>query len=103
VISKQGLLQRLHITSAWKVFIGKESNRLDEVEVLGLDEDTYSTYEIPWDDIREKLKYFSASELSFETRISIRGVKRLRNGKARPHPINEALIRDAIKIILKNY
>ena len=91
-----GLLQRLHVEAISKIFIGKESNKLDEVEVLGLDEEAYTVYNQDWSNIVEELKRFTAAELANKTGISIRGIKRLRSGKVKPHPRNEALIREAI-------
>lgn len=91
-----GQLQRLRVEAVRKVFIGKESNRLDEAEILGLDQSTYTVYEKEWYEIRGELKRFSAAELARETGISIRGIKRLRNGKVKPHPKNEAAIRAAV-------
>jgi hypothetical protein len=40
-----GVLKRKHVTVSDVTYIGKESNNLDESEVLGVDSDSYETYE----------------------------------------------------------
>ena len=45
----EGKLERKHVKITGILHIGKESNNLDEVEQLGLDSDSYSTYEKPED------------------------------------------------------
>jgi hypothetical protein len=40
-----GVLKRKHVNVARVVHVGKESNNLDETEVLGVDSDNYEIYE----------------------------------------------------------
>ena len=40
-----GVLDRKYVTVSRVMHIGKESNHLDESEVLGVDADSYETYE----------------------------------------------------------
>lgn len=92
-----GLLQRRHITIEWPPrFIGKESNKLEEVEEGRAPDagDVYTEYPDPrregyaWDDALDKLRAMTKSELrelEKRTGISFTTLKAWRRGRP-PHP-----------------
>jgi DNA polymerase III epsilon subunit-like protein len=96
-----GLLQRRHIEIDRLVYIGKESNRLEEVEAgTVLDEDeVYTEYVDPSRDewatkILPVLQRMKLTELiKLVPQMSRRALVELRAGRSRPHPKNAELIR----------
>ena len=92
-----GLLQRRHILVGSVTAIGKESNRLEEVDA-GLIHDpneTYTVYRDPrrdeWETkIRPALKKIALATLREETGMSVRALIDLREGRSRPHGKNRA-------------
>ncbi|MEO9307469.1 MAG: DNA polymerase [Nitrososphaera sp.] len=64
---KTGVLKRKHVTVSNVVHIGKESNNLDESEVLGVDSDSYEVYE-KIEDLDEKFKKISEKVLKLNPR-----------------------------------
>ncbi len=98
-----GLLQRRPVTAQWVTHVGKESNKLEEVEA-GLvhdPEEVYTEYinarrDPAWAIIAQVLKDMPRSRLMHETGLSRRALTALRNGHALPHPkTREALARSA--------
>jgi hypothetical protein len=99
-----GLLRRRHIQVDRLVYIGKESNRLEEVEagtVVGEDE-VYTEYIDPKRDewaakILPALQGMKLAELTkLLPQMSRRALMDLRAGRSRPHPKNRAIIRRII-------
>lgn len=98
-----GLLYRRHIRIGEIVPIGKESNRLEEVDagLVHSAEDAYTVYPDPkrdhWErQIRPKLKAIPLSVLMKETGLSRRMLIKARNGQVRPHARNQLLIANAV-------
>ncbi len=87
-----GLLHRRHVTIEWPPrFIGKESNRLEEVEVGSVADagDVYTEYPDPRRDewatkVLPFLRRVSAQEIIESTGISRRTVQRIRNEQSKP-------------------
>jgi hypothetical protein len=87
-----GLLHFRPVTAQWVTHIGKESNKLEEVEA-GLvhdPEEVYTEYVDVWHDpawamITQVLKIMPRSRLMQETGLSRRALTALRNGHALPH------------------
>jgi hypothetical protein len=99
-----GLLSRRHIRIAEIVPIGKEANRLEEVDagVVHSADSVYTVYHDPsrdrWTrDILPKLQKIPLSVLIRETGLSRRMLIKARKGHARPHPRNQELITDALR------
>jgi hypothetical protein len=98
-----GLLQRRHVTIESTTPIGKESNKLEEVEegaIAGAG-DVYTEYPDPRRDewtrtILPELRRISLSELEAESDLDRRTLQRIRAGQ-RPHPRN-AIILTAIAL-----
>jgi hypothetical protein len=90
-----GLLHRRHIRIEKLKFIGKESNKLEEVE-LGVTHDAQNVYTEYPDPTRDEwttgivpiLKTIPLKQLHEETGISTRELKYIRAGYHRPHPRN---------------
>jgi hypothetical protein len=100
-----GLLDRRPVHVLWLEYIGKESNRLEDVAhgmVHNLDE-VLETYVDPKADpwtavILPVLKTIPLAELARGTGLSERTVRALRNGRARPSPAaRDALVRIAVE------
>jgi hypothetical protein len=98
-----GLLRRRPVTAQWVMHVGKESNRLEEVEA-GLvhdPEEVYTEYvdarhDPAWATVTRVLKDMPRSRLMQETGLSRRALTALRNGHALPHAkTREALARAA--------
>jgi hypothetical protein len=87
-----GLLRRRPVTAQWVTYVGKESNKLEEVEA-GLvhdPEEVYTEYvddrhDPAWETIVQVLKDMPRSRLVRETGLSRRALTVLRNGHALPH------------------
>jgi hypothetical protein len=87
-----GLLQRRHVRIEWPPrFIGKESNKLEEIEEGSVQDagDAYTEYPDPRQDewvmkILPFLRQVSAKELIEATGISRRTVQRIRNEQTEP-------------------
>jgi hypothetical protein len=96
-----GLLRRRPVTKLSLMHVGKESNRLEEVEA-GLVHDpgeVYTEYvdarhDTDWEKVVKVLKQMPRSRLMQETGLSRRALTALRNGHALPHAKSrEALLR----------
>ena len=98
-----GLLQRRHVTIQWPPrFVGKESNKLEEVQEGGVADagDVYTEYPDPRRDewiteILPQLKALPIRELMRRSRLSRRAVQMIRAGR-RPNPKNLTKLRAAI-------
>ena len=98
-----GLLRRRNITIERIVYIGKESNRLEEVE-SGMVQDgasVYTEYPDPRRDewhttVLEKLKKMKLSNLVAKSGMSRRAILDLRAGRSRPHRKNEKLLKTIV-------
>ncbi len=94
-----GLLQRRHVTIEWPPrFIGKESNKLEEVEEGSVADagDVYTEYPDPRRDewattILPKLKVTSIRELMEKSGLSERALQMIRAGR-RPSPRNRLVL-----------
>jgi hypothetical protein len=94
-----GLLQRRHVTIEWPPrFIGKESNKLEEVAEGSLPDadDVYTEYLDPRRDERAtrilpKLKAITLRELTEKSGLSERALQMIRAGR-RPNKRNRALL-----------
>jgi hypothetical protein len=92
-----GLLQRRHIRVAALKYIGKESNRLEDVESgLHAVESVYTEYPDPrhdeWHVICEALRHVSLDEFERLTRKSRRMLIDARKGRRRPQGRNRRLL-----------
>ncbi len=77
----QESLKRKHLSVANVVTIGKESNQIDESEILGLDEQSYLTYENqiePIKDILQKLTLKAAKARGIGTNLYYRMKKKIK-------------------------
>ena len=98
-----GLLYRRHVRVGEITPIGKESNRLEEVDA-GLIHSAESVYTVypnhtrdSWErDTRPKLKAIPLSFLIQETGLSRRMLIKARNGRARPHARNQLVLRQLV-------
>lgn len=98
-----GLLYRRHVRIDEIICVGKESNRLEEVDagLIHSAESVYTVYLDPKRDYRErqirpKLKAIPLSFLMKETGLSRRMLIKARNGQVRPHVRNQLLIANAV-------
>jgi hypothetical protein len=92
----EGLLQRRHVYIDQIVYIGKESNRLEEVNagLIHSEQNVYTEYTDPRRDewrvkILPALKKAPLASLITITGISKRALMDLRAGRSRPHPKNK--------------
>jgi hypothetical protein len=99
-----GLLQRRHAAIDRVIYIGKESNRLEEVE-SGMVHDADSAY-IEYPDPRRDewkakilpaLKKMPLTELVEKTGMSRRALIDVRAGRSRPHPRNQNLLKQCLR------
>jgi hypothetical protein len=106
-----GLLQRRHVTIEWPPrFIGKETNKLEQVEEGGVPDasDVYTEYSdarrAEWGTlILPALRRVPIGVITAATGMSRRAVQRVRNGATRPYRrYGEALVSFARKIISEN-
>ena len=102
----KGLLYRRHVRIGEIVAIGKESNKMEEVDagMIHSAESVYVTYpdrtRDSWTrDVVPNLKAISLSVLISETGLCRRMLIKARNGHVRPHPRNQMLIANAVKDI----
>ncbi len=102
-----GLLGRRHVAIDGFEYIGKESNRLEEVEEQSLADPTaaYTIFSDPRRDdwatkVLPELKYVRLSDLEAETGLNRRTLQRVRAGQ-RPHAKNRAILAKAIEVILR--
>jgi hypothetical protein len=100
----KGLLYRRHVRIGEIVPIGKESNKLEEVDagLIHSAESVYVTYPNPtrdfWTrDVVPKLQAIPLSVLMRETGLSRRMLIKARKGQVRPHVRNQLLIADLIR------
>jgi len=99
-----GLLTRRHVRIAEIVPIGKESNRLEDVDA-GLIHSADSVYTVYADPSRDrwtreivpKLQRIPLSVLIRETGLSRRMLIKARRGQARPHSRNQRILIEALK------
>ena len=99
-----GLLQRRHVTIEWPPrFIGKESNKLEEVEEGSVPDagDVYTEYPDPRRDewatkLLPKLKVTSIRELMEKSGLSERALQMIRAGR-RPSPRNRLVLARVVK------
>jgi hypothetical protein len=87
----RGLLQRRHVRPGVITYIGKEANRIEEVEaglVHHIDEvrTTYGVRDTWSRDVVPALKTVTAERLAKAARCSVRTVKNWRNGHTEPSP-----------------
>jgi hypothetical protein len=93
-----GLLQRRPVHAAIPVYIGKESNNLDDRQagLLHNLDDALATFSDArhdvWTNLALPVLHFPAVEIAARTGLHRRTVERQLSGKARPHPRNEALL-----------
>ncbi len=96
-----GLLQRRPVRVTDVVYLGKESNRLDDVEhglIHHVDEVRQTYHDGRFDrwtrDLVPLLRHLTASRLATAVRVSSRTIKGLRNGRQRPSPsVRRAVLR----------
>lgn len=96
-----GLLQRRIVQETYLAHVGKEANKLEEVEA-GLEQDPeviYTEYRrdrmFDWDvEILPVLKRLPAHYLASTTGSSVRTIKAIRNGHQRPRERFEAVLRN---------
>ena len=100
-----GLLGRRHIVIGGFVFIGKESNKLEEVEEGGIpsESDVYTTFSDPqrqgWEAVvLPKLRAMPMAELIRRTGLSRRALQMIRAGR-KPNPRNEARLRATLESV----
>ena len=98
-----GLLYRRYVRIGEIISIGKESNKLEEVDaaLIHSADNVYTVYpdqkRDSWERvIRPKLKAIPLSLLMKETGLSRRMLIKARNGQARPHARNQKLIFHAL-------
>lgn len=91
-----GLLQRRQVKVGYVVHVGKEANKLEQVEagIVSVEDEVYNVYSDPWDDVRFALERMPTQELSGQSGLSRKGLYKLRYGMSRPHPMNHASLRD---------
>ena len=80
----KGELQRLHIVSGSIKHIGKESNQLEIVQVLGTADEVQAVYRPGWENLREKLTRYSPKLLVKYSGLSPKGIYKLLRGKTEP-------------------
>lgn len=97
-----GLLSRRVVRDASPIYVGKESNLIEEVEAglwhqIGDVLAEYGQAGDPWADfVARVLQEIPAGKLAGATGMSTRQIQRVRNGHMRPHPVNgAALLREA--------
>jgi hypothetical protein len=107
----RGVLRRRSVSPTIEVYIGKETNRLEESEMglihkLGHVLDVYADLRRgPWEQlVRPVLQDIPARWLEEQTGLSRRTIQRLRNGYSRPRaknekPLSEAAARFARRIL----
>jgi hypothetical protein len=95
-----GLLFRRRVAIGSPRFIGKESNKLEEIEEHRLPDaaDVYTEYPDPRRDewvtiVVPELREMRLSYLEAQTGLDRRTLQRIRRGESRPHPSNEQVLR----------
>jgi hypothetical protein len=104
-----GLLQRRHVQVDRIVYIGKESNRLEDVEAgtIHSAEEAYTEYCDPRRDewqtkILPELRKLPLSFLTAESGLSRRMLIEVRAGRCRPHPKNQELLSSILRGLCEN-
>lgn len=106
VCTKQsfGLLQRRHVRIDLIKYIGKESNRLEDVEsgLIHSEQNIYTEYHDPQRDewqtrIVPQLRKIKLAILEKESGFSRRMLIKARLGQVRPHPRNQQLLRSILR------
>jgi hypothetical protein len=95
----RGLLRRRSVTSTIEIYIGKETNKLEETDV-GLIHNLSKVLEVyadlkrgPWERlVRPVMKAIPARWLEERTGLSRRTIQRLRNGDSRPRKEHERVL-----------
>lgn len=105
----RGLLRRRHVRPLWIQMIGKEANRLEEVQagqVQDLDDvlEEYSGTEERWNEVvRPILKQIPARRLAALTNTSHRWIRKVRNRDNAPAPTLQKTLSSIIKkVVLHN-
>ncbi|WP_263365243.1 DNA polymerase [Edaphobacter bradus] len=100
----KGLLYRRHVRIGEFICIGKESNKLEEVDagLMHSADSVYTTYPDPrrdsWTrDVVPKLRAIPLSVLMRETGLSRRMLIKTRRGQVRPHSRNQVLLARAVR------
>ena len=95
-----GLLRRRHVKVESVSFIGKESNKLEEVEEGSVPDagNVYTEYPDPRRDewvivVVPELQQMSLSDLEAQSGLDRRTLQRIRGGQSRPHLSNEEVLR----------
>ncbi|HEY1866743.1 MAG TPA: hypothetical protein VGG70_00510 [Candidatus Cybelea sp.] len=94
-----GLLQRRHIAIDGFDYIGKESNKLEQVKEGGVpaESDVYTVYADPrrdeWDTLLPVVKRIPLPELERDSNLDRRTLQRIRSGRQRPHAANMARLK----------
>ena len=98
-----GLLGRRHIVIDGFDYIGKESNKIEQVEEGGVpaESDVYTIYVDPRRDewltqVLPELQHMKVSELEYKTGLDRRTLQRIRAGQ-QPHPSNRAALVAIVK------
>jgi hypothetical protein len=96
-----GLLQRRLLEALWVRAIGKESNKLDEVDV-GIEHEwdairtVYHDTGSDWSEVATQLKNVPRSFLAQQTGLSLRRLTAIRQGYARPRPQTRQSLTSAV-------
>lgn len=97
-----GILQRMNINAVDIIHIGKESNRLEEVQTLGINDKTYVIYEEDWTVTKEKLKAFPIMQIARISGLSRREVQYLLSGVKKPHLQTVKLLQETLELLRMN-
>jgi hypothetical protein len=89
-----GLLQRREVRIGYVVHVGKEANKLEQVEagIVGDQDEVYTVYEDSWEDVRFALERMPVKDLVHQTGLSRMGLYKLRSGLARPRDEHRATL-----------
>jgi hypothetical protein len=94
-----GLLQRRRVTAVAPIYIGKESNNLEERQagLIHNPDDAYSIYHDPGLDTWQRivlpaLQQFPATEVAHRSGLHRRSVERHLSGRSIPHPRHRAAL-----------
>ena len=105
-----GLLYRRHVEIDQIVYIGKESNRLEEVEsgMIQDEEEVYTEYPDPRRDewstkILPILRKMLIRNVTESTDMSRRAIIDLRAGRSQPHPRNQKALMEFVKRQAKKF
>src|SRR5262249_14119640 len=96
-----GLLSRLHVRATNRIFIGKESNFLDDVEegLISDPGEVYLEYENQADfiqSVRTVAERNGRAKLAHEAGLSEFGLRKITSGKSTPHRSTVKRLRSAL-------